>query len=115
MAVSSSEWKKNTTRDRLIALWEKSKPLVFYTLLITWGLICLSPLYFTLVFSFKPIENAYNPPLWLPLPFTLSNYETVFTSFSLFPRWLLNSTVIAVSVTILRVLFCAMEIGRAHV
>jgi multiple sugar transport system permease protein len=86
-----------------------ARKFIFYAILIVWGAICLAPLYFTLVFSLKPVENAYTPPLWLPVPFTLANYQTVLQSFDLFPRWLANSTIVAVVTTILRVLFCAMS------
>ena len=99
---------KSPLRNRILVAWERSKTPLFYVLLFFWALLCLAPLYFTLVFSLKPIENAYTPPLWLPTPFTFDNYLTVFQSFDLFPRWLMNSTVIAIVVTILRVLFCAM-------
>lgn len=108
MAATSPSSRNRSSREQLIDGWERIKAPVFYTLLTIWGIICLTPLYFTLVFSLKPIENAYTPPLWLPTPFTFANYETVFSSFDLFPRWLLNSTIIAVIVTVLRVLFCAM-------
>jgi len=97
-----------TTGDRFYLLWERLKAPFFYTILITWGILCLAPLYFTLVFSLKPVENAYTAPLWFPIPFTLDNYRTVLQSFDLFPRWLMNSVVISVVTTILRVLFCAM-------
>jgi multiple sugar transport system permease protein len=81
---------------------------VFYAILVIWGVVCLAPLYFTLVFSFKPVESAYAPPLWIPTPFTLANYQTVLQSFGLFPRWLANSVIISLATTLLRVLFCAM-------
>ncbi len=54
------------------------------------------------------MQNAYDPPLLWPSPFTLENYRTVIQSFELFPRWILNSLVVSVTVTVLRVLFCAM-------
>jgi multiple sugar transport system permease protein len=94
--------------DRFAAVWERIKTPVFYVVLIIWGVLCLAPLYFTLVFSLKPVESAYAPPLWFPTPFTLSNYQTVLQSFDLFPRWLANSAIISLVTTVLRVLFCAM-------
>ena len=97
-----------TGDDRFAVVWERIKKPVFYGILIVWGALCLAPLYFTLVFSLKPVVNAYTPPLWLPTPFTLANYQTVFQSFDLFPRWLANSAIISLVTTILRVLFCAM-------
>jgi multiple sugar transport system permease protein len=94
--------------DRLTAIWERFKTPVFYAILIAWGLLALAPLYFTLVFSLKPIANAYDPPLAWPSPFTLENYRTVIQSFELFPRWVANSGIIAVAVTAGQVLFCSM-------
>lgn len=94
--------------DRFLNVWGRIKNPVFYVILIFWGIICLAPLYFTLVYSFKPVDNAYSPPIWFPTPFTLDNFKTVLTSFNLFPLWVLNSTVIAIVVSLARVLFCAM-------
>lgn len=108
MATLSSSIPRSSLRDNLIKGWEWVKPSIFYIILIVWGIICLAPLYFTLVFSLKPVANAYTPPLWLPLPFTLDNYRIILEASQLFPRWVINSTVIAVTVTFLRVLFCAM-------
>jgi multiple sugar transport system permease protein len=81
---------------------------IFYVILIAWALFSIAPLYFTLVFSFKPIVDAYAPPIWWPIPFTLDNYQTILGTFDLFPRWVVNSINISLVVTLLRVLFCAM-------
>jgi multiple sugar transport system permease protein len=82
--------------------------VLFYAILIFWALLSLAPLYFTLVFSLKPVANAYTPPIWLPQPFTTENYRTILETFDLFPRWVVNSINISIAVTLLRVLFCAM-------
>jgi len=97
-----------TVNERLTNLWERVSRPVYYLILIIWAVLALAPLYFTLVFSLKPVTNAYDPPLWFPSPFTLENYRTVIRSFDLFPRWLLNSLIVSFVVTLLRVLFCAM-------
>ncbi len=94
--------------DRVFAVWERIRQPFFYTILIGWALVALAPLYFTLVYSLKPVVAAYDPPLFFPRPFTWDNYRTVFTAFDLFPRWLLNSVIVSLVVTVLRVLFCAM-------
>lgn len=95
-------------RQRLIEGWDRFKKPVFYALLIFWAFLSLAPFYFTLVYSLKPVANVYNPPIWMPTPFTLENYRTILASFDLFPRWVLNSAIISAVVTVLRVLFCAM-------
>jgi multiple sugar transport system permease protein len=97
-----------TFSDRLIALWDHVRVPVSYTILLFWALLCIAPLYFTLVFSLKPVANIFDPPLLWPQPFTLDNFNTVIQSFDLFPRWLLNSIIISFVVSFLRVLFCAM-------
>lgn len=98
----------NSASSIFLRIWERLKSPFFYVQLLFWAILCLAPLYFTLVFSLKPVAEAYTPPLWWPIPFTLDNYKTVFSSFALFPKWLFNSAFIAVIVTLLRVLFCAM-------
>ena len=107
---TASKPRLNTTfRTHFLSAWERIKNPVFYVILFFWAIICLAPLYFTLVFSLKPVANAYTPPIWFPSPFTLDNFRTVLQSFDLFPRWILNSTIVAVAVTLLRVLFCSMS------
>lgn len=95
-------------QDRLYAVWERIRAPFFYTILIGWTILCLAPLYFTLVFSLKPVENAYTPPIYWPTPFTLDNYRTVLQSFELFPRWVSNSVIVSIVTTVARVIFCAM-------
>lgn len=94
--------------DRLYAVWERIRAPFFYAILIVWSILCLAPLYFTLVFSLKPVEFAYTPPIYWPTPFTLDNYVTVLQSFELFPRWIGNSVIVSLATTLARVIFCAM-------
>ncbi|HEX2696656.1 MAG TPA: carbohydrate ABC transporter permease [Anaerolineales bacterium] len=108
MASLSTSIARSTWRSRLLQSWEWLNKPVFYVILGIWAIICLSPLFFTLVFSLKPVANAYTPPLWWPSPFTLENYQTVLQSTALFPQWLANSLIVSVATTALRVLFCAM-------
>jgi len=108
MSATSSSRDSNSLSDRFIALWERMNRPVYYVILIIWAIIAIAPLYFTLVFSFKPVASIYDKPLYFPTPFTLENFKTVISAFDLFPRWLLNSAVVSLVVTVLRVLFCAM-------
>ncbi len=108
MATGTQSFPKQAGQPDWIDRLEQFKTPFFYAILIAWAIICLAPLYFTLVFSLKPVENAYTAPIWWPTPFTLANYDTVLRSFDLFPRWLMNSTIVAVVTTALRVLFCSM-------
>jgi multiple sugar transport system permease protein len=107
-AIASRSVERPAGQNRFGLFWKRfSKPLS-YLILIVWALIALAPFYFTLVFSLKPVVNSYDPPLFWPSPFTLDNFRTLIQSFTLFPRWLLNSAVVSVSVTVLRVLFASM-------
>lgn len=94
--------------DRLIGVWDQVRLPLSYTILVAWAIACLAPLYFTLVFSLKPVPNIFDPPLLWPAPFTLDNFRTVIQSFELFPRWVLNSAIVSFAVSFLRVLFCSM-------
>ncbi len=96
-----ARWDRDVVADRI-------RKAIFYAILIGWAILSLAPLYFTLVFSLKPVENAYTPPIYWPTPFTLENYRTILRTFDLFPRWVWNSVSIAILVTLARVLFCAM-------
>lgn len=81
---------------------------VTYAILLAWAVIALSPLFFTLIFSLKPVQSAYDAPLFFPIPFTLDNFKVVISAFGLFPKWILNSFIIAVATTATRVIFGAM-------
>jgi len=82
---------------------------VFYGVLIGWTIICITPFWLSLVYSLMPKEHVFDmPPRLWPRPFSLDNYRVVLTTFDLFPRWLINSAAIAIVVTIVRTLFCAM-------
>ncbi len=108
MASISSSLPGGVWRKRLLTGWDWIKKPLYYVILVVWAVLCLSPLFFTLVFALKPVANAYTPPLWWPTPFTLDNFKTVLETTALFPRWVGNSLFVSVALTILRVLFCAM-------
>jgi multiple sugar transport system permease protein len=91
-----------------LSIWSFLKTPVFYVVLLFWAFLCLAPLYFTLVYALKPVANAYTPPIWWPTPFSLENFQTVISTFNLFPRWVLNSAIISVVTSLLRVLCCSM-------
>ncbi len=95
-------------RRDVFVLWDRIKMPLFYAVLILWTVISVFPFWVSVVYSLKPVANSYDPPYLWPAPFTLENYRTVLTQFELFPRWLLNSAVVAITVTAVRTLFCAM-------
>ncbi len=88
--------------------WEVPKKVIFYGLLLLWLVISVAPFWMSVVYSFMPKEHIYDPPRLLPQPFTLENYRVVLSEFALFPRWLLNSTIISAVLVVVRTLFCAM-------
>ena len=86
--------------------WQK---ILLYLLLIIYALMTLIPFLWALSASFKPLAEIINgEPNFIPQNFTLDNYKQIFQQEPLFWRWLFNSVIIAVSVTILNLLFNSM-------
>lgn len=80
-----------------------------YLLLTIYAVITLIPFLWALSASFKPLSEIIGgEPNFLPQNFTLDNYKQIFLQEPLFLRWLFNSVVIAVSVTLLNLLFNSM-------
>jgi multiple sugar transport system permease protein len=73
------------------------------------GLVLLvGPFLWMLVGSFRPDRDLKQvPPSWIPHHLTLDNYSTLFGELD-FPRFFLNSVVVALSVTIGNIVFCSM-------
>ena len=83
--------------------------ILLYLLLTLYGIITLIPFLWALSASFKSFaEISSGEANFLPKNFTLDNYKQIFFQEPLFLRWLFNSVVIAVSVTILNLLFNSM-------
>ncbi|MDF5708655.1 MAG: carbohydrate ABC transporter permease [Nostoc sp. S4] len=86
--------------------WPK---VLLYILLTLYALITLIPFIWALSASFKPLtEIVSSEPNFFPKNFTLDNYRQIFLQEPLFWRWLFNSVVIAVSVTVLNLLLNSM-------
>ncbi|MGZ0084969.1 carbohydrate ABC transporter permease [Caldibacillus thermoamylovorans] len=83
--------------------------LLLYAILITYAVITMIPFLWALSSSFKTLEEIVSGTMsFIPKKFTLDNYKQIFVEQELFPRWLLNSVVIAVVVTVLNLLFNSM-------
>ncbi len=83
--------------------------ILLYVLLTLYAVITLIPFLWALSASFKPLsEIVSGSPNFLPKKFTLDNYRQIFLQEPLFFRWLFNSIVIAISVTILNLLCNSM-------
>src|ERR1051326_2898978 len=76
----------------------------------------LAPLYWTVITSIKgEIELNASPPTVIPQSFTLDHYLFDLTQTPAFVRSIINSTVIAITTTILALIFgslCAYAIAR---
>ncbi|AFY36070.1 carbohydrate ABC transporter permease [Calothrix sp. PCC 7507] len=83
--------------------------VLLYILLTLYAVITLIPFLWALSASFKPLsEIVSGEPNLIPQNFTLDNYKQIFSQEPLFWRWLFNSVVIAISVTLLNLLFNSM-------
>lgn len=82
---------------------------MLYLALLLYAMITLIPFLWALSASFKPLgEIVAGEPNFLPKNFTLDNYKQIFVEEPLFLRWFFNSVIIAISVTILNLLFNSM-------
>jgi len=99
---------------RLFSTWK----ILVYVVLTLYAVITLIPFLWALSASFKPLsEIVSSEPNFLPKHFTLDNYKQLFIQEPLFFRWLFNSVIIAISVTILNLLFNSMAgyaLARLH-
>ncbi|MBC1730962.1 carbohydrate ABC transporter permease [Listeria seeligeri] len=83
--------------------------ILTYTLLIGYGLVTLYPFLWAVMASFKPYSEIIGGGLSLvPKAPTLENFRYIFTRDPLFPKWILNSFIIAISGTILNIIFNSM-------
>ncbi|MFN6518696.1 MAG: carbohydrate ABC transporter permease [Nostoc sp. CreGUA01] len=86
--------------------WPK---VLLYILLTLYALITLIPFLWALSASFKPLtEIVSGEANFFPKNFTFDNYKQIFLQEPLFWRWLFNSVIIAVSVTVLNLLLNSM-------
>jgi multiple sugar transport system permease protein len=90
---------------RLFLSWK----ILLYILLTLYAVITLIPFLWALSASFKPLsEIVSGEPNFFPKSFTLDNYKQIFFQEPLFLRWLFNSVFIAITVTLLNLLFNSM-------
>ncbi|WP_374720072.1 carbohydrate ABC transporter permease [Parageobacillus toebii] len=82
---------------------------LLYVVLVAYAIITLIPFLWALSSSFKTLDEIVSGTIsFIPKHFTLDNYKQIFIEQAMFPRWLLNSVIIAVTVTILNLLFNSM-------
>jgi multiple sugar transport system permease protein len=98
--------------QRRIGPWQVTKEALFYLVLIAYTIITAIPFIWTILTSFKSLpESARATPTGIPLHWTLQAWtgsNGVLSSLDLstgFPRWFLNSVIVALLVTIGNLLF----------
>jgi multiple sugar transport system permease protein len=83
--------------------------IMLYVLLGSYGVITLIPFLWAISASFKPLAELTSGQFnWIPQQFTVENYRQIFEREPLFGRWMFNSLLIGVSVTLLNLLFNSM-------
>jgi multiple sugar transport system permease protein len=83
--------------------------VLLYMVLVAYAVITLIPFLWALSSSFKTLDEIVSGTIsFIPKQFTLDNYKQIFIEQKMFPRWLLNSAIIAVIVTVLNLLFNSM-------
>ncbi|UOY91783.1 carbohydrate ABC transporter permease [Ectobacillus sp. JY-23] len=83
--------------------------IVLYTILIIYAVATFIPFLWALSSSFKTLEEIVSGSInFIPKNFTLDNYKQIFIKEELFPRWMFNSVFIAVTGTLLNLLFNSM-------
>jgi multiple sugar transport system permease protein len=92
--------------------------VLLYLFLIVYGIITVIPFLWAFSASFKPLSEIISGEFnFIPKHFTLDNYKQIFLQEPLFWRWLFNSVIIGVTVTILNLLFNSMAgyaLARLH-
>jgi multiple sugar transport system permease protein len=95
----------------MTAAWQRGTrtgSVTRYVLLTAGAAIMVLPFLFMLSTSFKGQQYVLTtPPQWIPHPATVSNYTTAWNS-DHFPRYFLNSVIVAIATTLLSLLLSSM-------
>jgi multiple sugar transport system permease protein len=104
-------------RPRPRRRWKPSRG-VRYAILIGIAVIFVAPFAYMVTASFQPLDRMFRyPPQWIPTDPTLDNYKVFFglkergslnVGTATVARWFLNSTFVAVTVTVLQLFFCSL-------
>lgn len=82
--------------------------VLLYIFLISWAIFALLPYLWSLTSSFKNLSEVFRyPPHFLPTHFDFTNYINLFLK-QLFGQWMINSMALALTNTLLVVLFCSL-------
>lgn len=81
---------------------------LLYVFLIIVAVFAILPYLWAFTSSFKHLTEIFHyPPILLPESFDLTNYINLITK-QFFPRWFINSVVLAVTNTLLVLFFCSL-------
>ncbi|MEH1016396.1 carbohydrate ABC transporter permease [Micromonospora sp. CPCC 206060] len=96
-------------RRRVVGGTPEARGHLWVYAVLAGGLVLLvGPFVWMLLGSFKTnAEVRRVPPTWLPESPTVENYRHLFTQLD-FPQFFLNSTVVAVAITLGNLVFCSM-------
>ncbi len=93
----------------MIAKSARSWKWLLYAALAGYAFITFIPFTWALSASFKSLpEISAGGADFIPKAFTLENYKTIFLQEPLFGRWLVNSVIVAITVTLFNLLFNSM-------
>jgi ABC-type glycerol-3-phosphate transport system permease component len=82
--------------------------VVTHLLLIAAGVICAAPFFYVIAASLKDAGSLFQyPPVWVQIPPYLGNYQRLIFE-SGFPRWMLNTLIVATCVTGIKLIFDSM-------
>jgi len=96
-----------STVDAPVRGRDRAARAVLYAVLALGLLVVIGPFLWMLLSSFKPeAEIRQVPPTWWPEAPTLGNYRELFSRLD-FPRYFLNSTLVAALVTLGNLVFCS--------
>mgnify|MGYP002783040769 CR=1 FL=1 len=98
--------KKNKSTDNLGKKKISIGKILIYIVLITYSLITLVPFIWTVLTSIKPQAEISAGNTILPSAVTFDAYKTIFSS--KLPLWIMNSTIVAILVTIVNIIFNTM-------
>ncbi len=85
-----------------------STPTWLYAVMAVGLFLVVIPFLWMVISSFKPeAEVRAVPPTWWPETVTTENYRQLFTKLD-FPRYFLNSAIVAVAVAVGNMVFCSM-------
>ena len=113
MAVTTASRTLNLPSSEQSRRARNIQNILKYVLLVVIGIVALTPFILAFMGTFKTdAEIIAYPPAFLPKAWLTQNWVKVWTTdfgqVATFPRWLLNTAVIAVGSAALQVVFCSM-------